>query len=137
MTAGWKLIIHGGAKEIAPEEEADNRDGLAEAITAGRDVLAGGGTALEAVEASVRVLERLPVFNAGRGSDPTVDGRIEMCAAIMDGATLDIGGVMAIEEVCHPISVARALLRGARDIAGRRGRDPLRAGDGRRNVRPR
>ena len=72
----WKLIIHGGAKEIAPEEEADNRDGLGEAIEAGRAVLAGGGSALDAVEASVRVLETLPVFNAGRGSDPTVRGQI-------------------------------------------------------------
>jgi beta-aspartyl-peptidase (threonine type) len=109
--AEWKLIIHGGAKEIAPEEEADNRDGLAEAIEAGRTILADGGSALDAVEAAVRVMERLPVFNAGRGSDPTVDGRIEMCSAIMDGASLDMGGVMAIEEVCHPVSVAKALLR--------------------------
>jgi len=111
MMAEWRLIIHGGAKEIAPEEEADNRDGLTEAIEAGRLVLAEGGSALDAVEASVRVMERLPVFNAGRGSDPTVRGQIEMCSAIMDGATLDIGGVMAIEGVCHPVSVARALLR--------------------------
>ena len=112
MTA-WKLIIHGGAKEIAPEEETDNRDGLAEAIEAGRKVLVDGGTAIDAVEASVRVLERLPVFNAGRGSDPTVRGEIEMCSAIMDGASLDIGGVIAIQEVCHPVSVARALLHEA------------------------
>ncbi|NNM76149.1 asparaginase [Sphingomonas sp. ID1715] len=107
----WKLIIHGGAKEIAPEEEADNRDGLAEAIEAGRAILADGGRAIDAVEASVRVLERLPVFNAGRGSDPTIYGNIEMCSAIMDGASLDIGGVIAIERVCHPVSVAKALLR--------------------------
>jgi len=109
--AEWKLIIHGGAKEIAPEEEADNRDGLMEAIEAGRAILAEGGSAIDAVEASVRVLERLPVFNAGRGSDPTVHGNIEMCAAIMDGASLDVGGVMAIEEVCHPVTVAKSLLR--------------------------
>jgi L-asparaginase / beta-aspartyl-peptidase len=117
----WKLIVHGGAKEIAPEEEADNRDGLAEAIEAGRAVLAGGGSAVDACEASVRVLERLPVFNAGRGSDPTRSGNIEMCSAIMDGATLDVCGVMAIEDVCHPVSVARALLRE---------REILLAGDG-------
>jgi L-asparaginase / beta-aspartyl-peptidase len=107
----WKLIIHGGAKEIPPGEERDNLDGLAEAIGAGRAVLDGGGSALDAVEASVRVLERLPVFNAGRGSDPNRYGGIEMCSAVMDGATLDIGGVMAVQEVCHPVSVARALLR--------------------------
>jgi beta-aspartyl-peptidase (threonine type) len=107
----WKLIIHGGAKEISPEEEADNSLGLAHAIEAGRAILAGGGSALEAIEASVRVLEDRPAFNAGRGSDPTVHGNVELCSAIMDGATLDVGGVMAIEEVCHPVSVARALLR--------------------------
>ena len=109
--SGWKLIVHGGAKEIAPEEEADNRDGLAQAVEAGRTVLSGGGSALEAVEASIRVLEDLPVFNAGRGSDPTIDGDIEMCSAIMDGMTLDVGAVGAIRGVCHPVSVARALLR--------------------------
>jgi beta-aspartyl-peptidase (threonine type) len=109
--AEWRLIVHGGAKEIAPDEEADNLDGMAAAVEAGRVVLAGGGTALEAVEAAVRVMEERPVFNAGRGSDPTVRGDIEMCSAIMDGASLDVGGVMAIREVCHPISVARALLR--------------------------
>ena len=119
--AEWKIAIHGGAKEIAPEEEADNRDGLARAIDAGRAILAGGGNAVDAVEASVRVLERLPIFNAGRGSDPTRRGDIEMCAAIMDGASLDIGGVMAIHGVCHPVSVARALLKE---------REILLAGDG-------
>lgn len=108
--ARWSIAVHGGAKEIAPEEEAANREGLAAAIEAGRAVLAEGGSALDAVEAAVRELESRPVFNAGRGSDPTSEGGIEMCSAIMDGATLDIGGVMAIEEVCHPVSVARALL---------------------------
>lgn len=107
----WRLAVHGGAKEIAPGQEADNLAGLRDAVEAGRAVLATGGRAPDACEAAVRVLERLPVFNAGRGSDPNRRGEIEMCAALMDGATLDIGGVMAIQGVCHPISVARALLR--------------------------
>jgi beta-aspartyl-peptidase (threonine type) len=106
----WALIIHGGAKEIAHEEEARNREGLAAAIEAGRRVLAAGGSALDGCEAAVRVLEERPVFNAGRGSDPTTEGTIEMCSAVMDGATLDIGGVMAVQGVCHPVSVARSLL---------------------------
>lgn len=83
--AGWAIAIHGGAKEIAPGEEAANREGLAEAIEAGRSVLAGGGTAVEAVEASVRVMEARPVFNAGRGSDPTSHGTIEMCSRSWTG----------------------------------------------------
>jgi beta-aspartyl-peptidase (threonine type) len=106
----WALIIHGGAKEIAPEEEESNRQGLASAIEAGRRVLAGGGSALDACEAAVRVLEERSVFNAGRGSEPTPDGAIEMCSSVMDGATLDIGGVAAVRGVCHPVSVARSLL---------------------------
>lgn len=109
--AQWKLIIHGGAKEIEPDEEADHLEGLREAIEAGRVVLEAGRSAVDAVEAAVQVLERLPVFNAGRGSDPTIRGQIEMCSAMMDGASLDVGGVIAIEEVCHPVSVARALLK--------------------------
>jgi beta-aspartyl-peptidase (threonine type) len=119
----WALVIHGGAKEIAPGEEEANREGLIAAIEAGRAVLAGGGSAVAACEAAVRVLETRPVFNAGRGSDPTEDGEIEMCAAMMDGADLSVGGVMAITGVCHPVSVARALL-GEREI--------LLAGDGAR-----
>jgi L-asparaginase / beta-aspartyl-peptidase len=107
----WRLAVHGGAKEIAPEQEADNRDGLLEAVEAGRAVLDCGGAAVNAVEAAVRVLESRPAFNAGRGSEPTVRGDIELCAALMDGETLDIGGVMAVQGVCHAVSLARALLR--------------------------
>ena len=74
----WILIIHGGAKEISPEEEKDNRDGLEQALAAGRAILEGGGSAVEACEASVRVLERLPVFNAGVGSVLNEAGEVEM-----------------------------------------------------------
>jgi beta-aspartyl-peptidase (threonine type) len=111
LNGRWALIVHGGAKEIEPGEEADNRAGLSEAIAAGQAVLQAGGTALDAVEASVRVLEALPVFNAGLGSALNHLGEVEMCSAIMDGATLDIGAVGAIKDVRHPISVARKMLR--------------------------
>jgi beta-aspartyl-peptidase (threonine type) len=106
----WALIVHGGAKEIAPEEEADNRAGLQEAVEAGRAVLQGGGTAVEAVEASIRVLEARPVFNAGYGSTLNHLGEVEMCSGLMDGSTLDVGAVGAVRGVRHPISVARRLL---------------------------
>ncbi len=108
---GWALILHGGAKEIKPEEEADNRSGCAEAAEAGAAILRDGGSAIDAVEAAVRVLERLPAFNAGYGSVLNALGEVEMCSALMDGETLDIGGVAAITGVRHPISVARAMLR--------------------------
>jgi beta-aspartyl-peptidase (threonine type) len=108
--SGWRLIVHGGAKEIEPGEERENIGGLRRAIAAGKGPLAQGGTALDAVEAAVRVLEDLPVFNAGRGSATTSLGAIEMSAAIMDGATLDVGAVASLQRVRNPVSVARALL---------------------------
>ena len=107
----WALLVHGGAKEIAPGEEEENRSGLLEAIAAGHAILDRGGTALDAVEASIGVLEALPVFNAGFGSALNHIGEVEMCAAIMDGSTLDIGAVGALKAVRHPISVARTMLR--------------------------
>jgi beta-aspartyl-peptidase (threonine type) len=109
-TGRWALIIHGGAKKIEPDEEADNRAGLREAIAAGQAVLQGGGRAVDAVEASIRILEARPVFNAGYGSALNQAGEVEMCSAIMDGSTLDIGAVGAIKGVRHPISVARTML---------------------------
>lgn len=103
-------MVHGGAKEIALGEEEENRSGLREAIAAGHAIFNRGGTALDAVEASIRVLEALPVFNAGYGSALNHLGEVEMCAAIMDGNTLDIGAVGALKAVRHPISVARTML---------------------------
>jgi beta-aspartyl-peptidase (threonine type) len=108
---GWTLIVHGGAKEIAPDEEQAHRDGCIEAAEVGAAVLRKGGSAIDAVEASIRVLERLPTFNAGYGSALTSEGEVEMCAALMDGETLDVGAVGVIKGVRHPVSVARALLR--------------------------
>jgi L-asparaginase / beta-aspartyl-peptidase len=106
----WSLIVHGGAKEIAPDKERANRRGCIEAAAAGRAVLEHGGTAVDAVEAAIRVLERNPTFNAGFGSDRNADGEVEMDAALMDGSTLDIGAVAAVRGVHHPISVARKML---------------------------
>lgn len=107
----WAIAVHGGAKTIAPEEEAANRRGCLEALEAGRAILADGGSAVDAVEAALRVLEDDPTFNAGVGSALNADGEVEMCAAIMDGATLELGAVAAIKGVRHPVSVARTMLR--------------------------
>jgi L-asparaginase / beta-aspartyl-peptidase len=74
-------------------------------------VLAAGGTAVEAVEASIRVLEGDETFNAGKGSACHADGSVAMDAALMDGASLDIGAVAALQGVSHPITVARLMLR--------------------------
>lgn len=106
----WTILIHGGAKTIAPEEEQANREGLDEAVRAGAAILAAGGTAIEAAEAAIRVMEDRPVFNAGTGSVANRESGIEMCAGLMDGSSLQVGAIAAIPLVRHPISVARALL---------------------------
>ena len=95
---------------MAPGEEQANRDGVAEATRAGARMLAAGGSAVDAVEASIRVLEDLPVFNAGRGSAPNEAGEVEMCAGLMNGRDLSAGCVGAIRKVRNPIAVARELL---------------------------
>jgi beta-aspartyl-peptidase (threonine type) len=106
----WALIVHGGAKPWEAEEEEANRDGITAAAAAGAKVLAAGGSAVDAVEAAIRVLEDLPVFNAGRGSAPNEAGGIEMCSGLMDGKDLSAGAVGAIRQVRNPISVARQLM---------------------------
>jgi beta-aspartyl-peptidase (threonine type) len=73
-------------------------------------VLRQGGTALDAVEAAVRVLEEKPAFNAGVGSVANSEGDLQMDASMMDGRTLDVGAVGALKGVRHPVSVARRLL---------------------------
>ncbi len=106
----WALIVHGGAKEIEPEQEQANRDGVLQAATAGGAVLKAGGSALDAVEAAIRVLEDLPAFNAGRGSALNRGGGIEMDSGIMDGTDRSVGSVAALREVRNPIGLARLLL---------------------------
>ena len=111
----WKLVIHGGAGAMErsttpPEREARIRAGLDAALDAGSAVLAKGGSALDAVEAAVRVLEDDPEFNAGRGSVFTYDGTIELDASIMDGRTRAAGAVTGVTRTKNPISLARAVM---------------------------
>jgi beta-aspartyl-peptidase (threonine type) len=113
--ATYAIAIHGGAvtldpAELGPELEAQQREGLRQALHAGWQVLHDGGTALDAVEAAVRVLEDNEHFNAGRGSSLTKQGEVEMDAAIMDGRTRQAGAVSALKYVQNPIGAARAVL---------------------------
>src|SRR3954470_15837225 len=98
----WAIILHGGAKEIDSKAEDANRSGCLAALQVGRVLLEDGGTAVEAIEAAIRVLEDDPTFNAGYGSDTNEDGEVEMCSGIMNGETLDVGAVAAIMGVRHP-----------------------------------
>ncbi|MFD1191533.1 isoaspartyl peptidase/L-asparaginase family protein [Phenylobacterium conjunctum] len=114
-SARWAIAIHGGAGVIAPgqlkpEQEAAYRASLERIIRAGGEVLARGGSALDAVEAAVRLLEDDPLYNAGRGAVFTAEGRNELDAAIMDGRTLDAGAVAGVTRAAHPITLARAVM---------------------------
>jgi beta-aspartyl-peptidase (threonine type) len=111
----WRLVIHGGAgsERIAhdnPAHEQSARSGLNEALEAGSALLAGGGSAVDAVEAAARILEENPCFNAGRGSVLTEQGEVELDAAIMDGRERRAGAVAGIKRTRAPISLARRLM---------------------------
>lgn len=117
----WSLAIHGGAGVIergtlTPAKEAAYRAGLTEALRAGGAVLDRGGPALDAVAAAVRVLEDNPLFNAGRGAVFTAEGRNELDAAIMDGATQKAGAVAGVTRTRHPIDLARAVMDKTRHV---------------------
>ncbi len=111
----WAIVLHGGAGVIEratmdPKTEAAYRASLAEALKAGSDVLARGGSSLDAVETSIRIFEDNPLFNAGRGAVFTAAGKNELDAAIMDGSTLMAGAVAGVTRTRHPISLARAVM---------------------------
>jgi beta-aspartyl-peptidase (threonine type) len=111
----WKLLVHGGAGVIerhllGEDQEQAIRAALDNALRIGTDILEGGGSALDAVEAAARALEDDPHFNAGRGSVFTYQGTIEMDAAIMDGRNRDAGAVAGATATRNPISLARAVM---------------------------
>src|SRR5580698_2572172 len=109
------MAIHGGAgtlprAEMSGEAERKYRAGLSEAIDAGYAVLQDGGTCLDAVTRAVVLLEDNPLFNAGRGSVFTLDGRNELDASIMEGRTLKAGAVCGLTRVRNPVQLARAVM---------------------------
>ncbi|EEB74109.1 isoaspartyl peptidase/L-asparaginase family protein [Thermococcus sp. AM4] len=104
------IIVHGGAGTIRKEERIPKViEGVREAVLAGWRELKRG-SALDAVEEAVKALEDNPIFNAGTGSVLTLDGKVEMDAAIMRGKTLEAGAVAGIWGVKNPISVARKVM---------------------------
>ncbi len=113
--ADWAIAIHGGAgvierSRLTPEEDRAYRAGLNEAILAGESVLKAGGSAIDAVQAAVIKLEENPLFNAGHGAVLTADGKAELDAAIMDGATLKAGAVTGVTTTRSPVTLARTLM---------------------------
>lgn len=111
----YAIAIHGGAgvkerKDLTPEVEEKYLRGLRQALTAGYYVLENEGSALDAVESAVAVLEDNELFNAGKGSVFTHDGTHEMEASIMCGKRIDAGAVCGIKNVRNPIRLARKIL---------------------------
>ncbi|RYY56428.1 MAG: isoaspartyl peptidase/L-asparaginase [Chitinophagaceae bacterium] len=132
----YVLVIHGGAgtilkSQMTPEKEKAYQSALDSALQAGETILARGGTALDAVEASVRVLEDNPLFNSGKGAVFTNAGKNELDAAIMDGATLKAGAIAGVTTIRNPVSTARQVMensehvmltgKGAEEFAMKRG----------------
>ena len=111
----WSFAIHGGAgvierDSLTPEQDAAYRAALHRALEAGSAVLAGGGSALDAVQAAIELMEDDPLFNAGRGAVFTAAGRNELDAAVMDGSDLTAGAVAGLTTTRHPIAAARAVM---------------------------
>ncbi|MCB1865326.1 MAG: isoaspartyl peptidase/L-asparaginase [Chromatiales bacterium] len=108
---GWAIAVHGGAGQWRDADPDAVLDGIRTALEAGRNVLAGGGCADDAVVAAVVVLEDDPLFNAGTGSVLNRAGEVEMDAALMLGDGMQAGAVAAIQRVRNPILVARDVMR--------------------------
>lgn len=104
------IIVHGGAWRIAEETHADHVEGARRAAEAAWRILEGGGSALDAVEAAVCLLEDDPTFDAGVGSVLNRAGDIELDAMIMDGARLTVGAVAAVRGIQNPIHLARLIM---------------------------
>lgn len=108
------LVIHGGAgvvkTDLTPEKQALVRADLQRALEAGYGVLKSGGESLDAVTKAITVLEDSPRFNAGKGAVFTHDGRNELDASIMDGATQRAGAVAGVHRIRNPIQLARAVM---------------------------
>lgn len=111
----WAIVIHGGAggisrESITPELDKEYRAAMRVALSTGRKVLADGGSALDAVEQTIRTMEDNPLFNAGKGAVFTHDGKNELDASIMDGTDLSAGAVAGVTDIKNPISAARKVM---------------------------
>ncbi len=109
------IVVHGGAGDLGLDDPASFGDaprlvGVREAARAGFAILARGSSALDAVEAAVRLLEDDPTYNAGTGACLTSAGDVELDASIMDGATLRCGAVAVVKDVKNPVTVARRVM---------------------------
>jgi len=120
-TAPVAIAIHGGAGTLkpelmSPERETQYRATLGQAVQAGHRILATGGSSLEAVRAAINLLEDSPLFNAGKGAVFNADGRNELDASVMDGASLNAGAVAAVHRVRNPIDLAIKVMTDSKHV---------------------
>lgn len=118
----WAIVIHGGAgggisrDRITPELDRQYRAALSEALETGKKILEDGGSALDAVEKTINVMENNPLFNAGKGAVFTHDGKNELDASIMDGSTLAAGAVACVTDIKNPITAARYVMTNSNHV---------------------
>jgi beta-aspartyl-peptidase (threonine type) len=119
-TIEFAIALHGGAgiepDKLTEESKKGYRESLGKALETGRKILAEGGTALDAVEETIRVLEDDPLYNAGRGAVFNSEGKHELDASIMDGRTGGAGAVGGVTTVKNPISLARLVMTETRHV---------------------
>ncbi|MEO0898832.1 MAG: isoaspartyl peptidase/L-asparaginase [Bacteroidota bacterium] len=122
----WALVIHGGAGYMSPDKmeaslDKEYRDGLAEALDAGERVLANGGSAEDAVVATIQVMEANPRFNSAVGAVLTMEGKAELDASFMSGNTRNSGAVAGVTNLKSPIAAARLVMDSSKHVmmAGR------------------
>jgi beta-aspartyl-peptidase (threonine type) len=138
----WAIVVHGGAgvierKTMSPQTEAAYRAAMKQATEAGAKVLDQGGSALDAIEATIHILEDDPLFNSGRGAVFTADGKNLLDSAIMDGATMKAGAVAGVTRTRHPISLARAVMEKSQFVMlSGEGADAFAAHEGLEQVDP-
>jgi len=111
----WAIVIHGGAgvitrEKMTPELDKEYRESLTAAMNVGKKILSEGGSALDAVEKTINMMEDNPLFNAGKGAVFTHDGKNELDAAIMDGSNLAAGAVAGVTDIKNPITAARCVM---------------------------
>ncbi len=115
------IVIHGGAGALepgryTPAQEAAYKEKLTEALNAGYGVLDEGGSSLDAVVAAIVIMEDSPLFNAGKGAVFTRDGKNELDASIMDGATKNAGAVAGVTHIKNPIRLARDVMENSEHV---------------------
>ena len=120
-TQEFGIVIHGGAGTILKENMSDSLEQaykakLEEAIRTGHEILANGGTALEAVQRTINVMEDSPLFNSAKGAVFTNEGKNELDASIMDGETLNAGAVAGVTNVKNPINLAYEVMTNSEHV---------------------